>query len=239
MASANKNGLCGGVPVYFDGSAPIWAAANDPVINGELTVRPGPITVVSEDRTASAALSEAGLTLLNDSGANAGFINLTSGGALALTGDTGGMQIYPSGAVSPLKGVTLSGNSTTVTIAPTNPGFQQIVMPASQPVKILNVNAGTQAVGYSFAGVSNWVTVSGTGTFQLQFASGVTFAPGTVFDFYLNGASTAGAIVDFVVNATTIASIIPATAAPANGCAFVRIFTPDGTTFLRAKMNFD
>jgi hypothetical protein len=206
-----------------------------------LSLQPGPLSVVSADDSASVAVSSSGITMTKDSGTEifVGNINLDVAGTMTLAGDDGGMAIYPSGATAPLKGLALSATGSAVTVAPSAAGLQQIIIPASQPVKILNVNAGTQAVGYSFAGVSNWVTVSGAGTFNLQFAGGVTFAPGTVFDFYLNGASTAGAIVTFSVNATTIASIVPATAAPANGCAFVRIFTPDGTTFVRAKMNFD
>lgn len=238
-----KNGLIATSPVFYDGETPIWAKANNAEFTGDALFTPQ-ITVQDTLVNPSSAteINPAQIVLqteLDTGSPNDVFITADGFGDLALTaGDK--IRLFPGGATLP--GVVFNCEAQYVELVPFDGTQSQVIVASSgAPVQSLTVNPGTREVGYEFGGRNNWITLGGTqGTYTLQLQSSATnWVPGTTLDFYINTAGTTGSTITWEYNATTIASLVVSTAIANQGCWWVRLFTPNGTTWYRAKMNFD
>ncbi len=223
---ANKNGLCGGVPVYFDGSAPIWAAKDSPQFTGNATFEE--ITVLDSESGDNVVISPSAIILSNTVSTDDATINITDAGLMNIYGPQGdGMLIFPQGAG--LGSIQMQATATKVVMQSGDNGDQLVC----SSIKGYNAitGTGTSGVGMDSAesGVVNFVTVTTAGSLTIQF-NGSNCIPGTIWEFVLNPASFAGATVTFNNLSTVLATFTPSTATA--GKAFqVRVFTPDGTTF--------
>ncbi len=240
---SGKNGLIGASPVFYDGERPIWASADSPEFTGVATFVPQ--ITVQDSLTAPASATEINpaqivlQTELNTTSPNDVFLTADSAGDLIITAQDK-VRFFPGGATLP--GVVFNCEAESVEIVPFDGTQAQVIVASSgAPVQNLVVNPGTREVGYDFGGRNNWITLGGVqGTYILQLqSSATTWVPGTTLDFYINTAGTAGSIISWEYNATTITSLVISTAIADQGCWWVRLFTPNGTTWYRAKMNFD
>lgn len=221
---ANKNGLVGGIPVFRDGTKPIWASVDNSEFD-QITVTDG---------TDSTVIDPSSITLTNfpspPGPAYVGIIDVTGGGLMRIQGPIAdGMAIYPSGITrSGIQFQSPSGNTSMVIQALDN--GDQLICSAIKGFNAIT-GTGTSGTGMSsaFSGVMNWVTVTTAGSLTIQF-QGSNCVAGTLWEFVLNPASFAGATVTFNNGSTVLGSFTPSTAVAGNAVQ-VRVFTPDGTTF--------
>lgn len=110
------------------------------------------------------------------------------------------------------------------------PGFNTITL----------TNPGSAVgMGASNTGVINFIQIVASGNYNIQFL-GSNCVPGTIWDFFVAGSLLAGtqAIV-FENGSTAITTVVPNSTGPdeipVGTVRPIRIFTPDGTSFLLVK----
>jgi hypothetical protein len=201
-----------------------YSAARVPVY--ETNIKPDPLNVIqvsdglTATRTGDSVLLGIGASLqVQSTNSNPGILAINDSNQLSLTSTN---QILIAAGDSTLQ---INSNAPSISIQAqtiTDVVFMKAQIPAS-PQSLSG--GGTQQVGPSWVGRFNDITVSGASALSFQFAaSGI--AAGSLFEFFYNPASTAGSSIVMQYNSTSFA-----TYAYSSGGIWIRVYTPDGTTF--------